>query len=192
MTTRSEYRNACFRAKKNVLADKQLPLIEEIKVLMEPHQHWSNFSVEWDIMINKDKQLSIITPESNYDYAHNTLLEASLLFRKDIPFDDFDDRQMNIVNIIDSLMLDGVMTWGNYNKVWGIALDPVTKQFSTLLYKETKNQLDVTDEMIKASMKDADGSAFTSPKTETVLEANPMDVAQQKAFEEFLAKKYAK
>lgn len=192
MVNRSEIRNACYRAKKGVAEERHQHLLDMVRPLLQPHQTFNNFPVVWDVMI-KDGSPIIVKPETDYNYIHNTLLEAALYHRQGIDFDSFNDRQMNIITIVDSLMLDGVMEWETYNKIWGVSIDPTIKQISTSLYKVADSQIEVTDEMIRSSMKDADGSALTniSPK-ETVLHTKPMDDATQKAFEEFLAKKYKK
>lgn len=189
MITRSDLRNACYRAKKGVAQDKHRPLLDMIEPLLDVHQRWENFPAVWDVMV-KDDEVKIITPETDYDYIHSTILEASLLDRKGISFDSFDDRQANIITIVQILMLDGIMTWENYNKVWGVKIDPELKQLQTVMYKVTPSQIEVTDEMIKASMKDADGNPLSEQQaTETELEVTPMSAEQKKEFEKFLAKK---
>lgn len=189
MITRSDLRNACYRAKKGVAQDKHRPLLDMIEPLLDVHQRWENFPAVWDVMVKGD-EVKIITPETDYDYIHSTILEASLLDRKGISFDSFDDRQANIITIVQILMLDGIMTWENYNKDWGVKIDPELKQLQTVMYKVKPSQIQVTDEMIKASMKDADGNPLSEQQaTETELEIKLMSAKQRKEFEKFLAEK---
>lgn len=189
MITRSEIRNACYRAKKGVVQESQQHLLDMVQPLLSEKQTWSNFPKEWDVMV-KGNEVKIIKPETDYDYIHNTLLEAALYDRQGLGFESFDDRQLNIISMVDMMMLDGIMSWSNYNKTWGVVLDPELKQLSTTLYNVKTTQIKVTDEMIVASMKDADGNPLTEQKvTETKLEMKPMDAAMSKAFEEFLSKK---
>jgi hypothetical protein len=186
MYSRSDVRHACFRAKKNAASEDNKKILAEVEKLLSPGQRWDNFTKIWDVLIDKIGQIVIIKPETNYDYIHSTCLEASLYTKKNLSFDDFSDRQKNIILTVETLMLEKLMTWENYNKNWGVELDPVTKIIKTKLYNAPSRQIEVTPEMITASMKDADGSPLSQP---TVLEAKPMSEEQKKAFEEFLAKK---
>lgn len=191
MYTRSELRHACFRAKKGAVTEKNQPLLDIIQPLLQVHQRWENFTKEWDILVTNSGEVKIIKPETNYEYVHNTLLEAALYAKQGIDFDSFDDRQMNIINQVEILMLDNIMKWANYNRVWGVEIDPELKTMRTKLYNVDPKQIEVTQEMITASMKDADGNPLSPPKEPNVLEMKPMTDEQNKAFEEFLAKKYA-
>lgn len=191
MYTRSELRHACFRAKKGAVTEKNQPLLDIIQPLLQVHQRWENFTKEWDILVTNSGEVKIIKPETNYEYVHNTLLEAALYAKQGIDFDSFDDRQMNIINQVEILMLDNIMKWANYNRVWGVEIDPELKTMQTKLYNVDPKQIEVTQEMIYASMKDADGNPLSPPKEPNVLEMKPMTDEQNKAFEEFLAKKYA-
>lgn len=191
MITRSDLRNACYRAKKGVAEEKHKPLLDMIEPLLQPHQRWENFPTTWDIMI-KGSDIKIVNAETDYDFIHSTLLEASLCDRRGIKFDSetFNDRQLNIITIVEVLMLDNVMTWSNYNKVWGVQIDPTIKQIQTTLYNYKSAQIEVTEDMIKASMKDADGTPLSEEHIkETVLEMKPMSAAVKKDFDKFLAKK---
>ena len=191
MYTRSELRHACYRAKKGVATEKNQLLLDLIKPLLQPHQRWENFSKVWDILVSKSGDIKVIKPETNYDYIHNTLLEASLYAKQGIDFDSFDDNQMNIIEQVEILMLDNIMSWKNYNRVWGVEIDPELKTLKTKLYNVDPGQIEVTQEMIEASKKDADGNPLSAQQEPNVLEMKPMSDAQSKAFEEFLAKKYA-
>jgi hypothetical protein len=153
------------------------------------HNHrWDNFAVVWDVMVTKDDQIKIVYPETNYDYIHSTLLKAALYNEMGRSFTDLDDRAYSLVMQVEQIMLDGIMTWENYNTVWGVEVDSATNSLRTRMYNVKSTQIEVTQEMIEASKKDADGSAFSEPQT-TVLEMTPMSEGQKKAFEEFLAKR---
>jgi hypothetical protein len=186
MYSRSDVRHACFRAKKNVASENNKIILQQVEKLLIPGQRWDNFTKVWDLLVDKTGKIVIIKPETDYDFVHSTCLEASLYFRKNMGFDDFSDRQRNIVLIVETLMLDNLMSWDNYGKAWGVEIEPVTNILKTKLYNVTSKQVEVTPEMITASMKDADGSPLSEPK---VLEAKPMTPEQKEAFEEFLARK---
>lgn len=190
MYSRSELRHACFRAKNKAVSEQQKPIIELIESLLEVGQRFENFTELWDILIAKNGDVKIIKPETDYDFIHSTLIEASLYTRQKISFDCFDDRQSSIISQVEALMLDNLMTWENYNKVWGVSLDPKLKTLSTKMYNVDPRQIQVTEEMIEASKKDADGSALSTPEP-NVLEMKTMTDEQSKEFEAFLAKKYS-
>lgn len=192
MYTRSELRHACFRAKKGAVLDKHQPLLDILQPLLKPYQQWKNFSTVWDILVGSSGEIKIVKPETNYDYIHSTLLEASLYAKQGVDFDSFDDRQMNVITQVQILMLDNIMNWKNYNKVWGVELDPELKVLKTKLYNIDPKQKAVTQEMIEASKKDADGTAMSLPPEPNVLEMRPMNEEQSRIFEQFLARQYAK
>ena len=190
MYTRSEIRHACYRAKNNALSEKNREILKQVEPLLQTHHRWDNFAEVWDVIIGKGGSIKIVYPETNSDYINTILLRAQLFVEMGKPFTDLDDRAFSLVNQVEQLMLEGVMTWENYNKTWGIEVDSQYKSLKTVLYNSKSSQIEVTDEMIEASKKDADGSAFTSNQTPNVLEAKPMEDHLQKMFEEFLAKKY--
>lgn len=189
MYSRSEIRHVCYRAKKNAVSNAQKPILDVIQGLLKEGQRFENFTVEWDVLVTKEGDVRIIKPETDYDYIHSTLIEASLYARQKVGFDCFDDRQRNIISQVENLMLDNIMSWDNYNRVWGVDLDPVLHTIKTRLYNIDPRQKEVTEDMIEASKKDADGSPLTIQQP-TVLDMKPMTDQQAKEFEAFLAKKY--
>jgi hypothetical protein len=191
MYTRSEIRHSCYRAKNGAATEKNRTILALVEPLLESHQRYENFAEVWDVIVTKNKEIKIVYPETDKDFIHSTLLKAQLYVEMGKSLEDMSDREYSLVMQIEQLMLEKVMTWENYNKVWGIVVDPSTNSIKTAMYNVPSNQIEVTAEMIEASKKDADGNPFT-PATlpTTVVEANPMDAAQKKAFEEFLAKKY--
>ena len=195
MYKRSELRYVCYRAKKGPLQSEDHKKIASlIEKELSYGQNWSNFTVHWDLLVDRSGKIRIIKPEHDYNFIHSTLLEASVYVKNKIDFDSFNDRQLNIINQVDAIMLENIMTWSNYNVVWGIELDTEKKQIKTRLYNVKPNQIAVTEEMIEASKKNADGSEFTeeSKVKETVLEAKPMTKEQQEQFESFLKRKELK
>jgi hypothetical protein len=189
MFKRSEIRHACYRAKKGLITESVQPILASVEPLLGPGQRWENFGKEWDVIITADKKLCIIKPETDYDFIHSTLVEAALYKRQGVDFDSFSDRQLSIINQVELLMLDGIMSWENYNKAWGVTIERDTNQLRTRQYNVKSTQIEVTEEMIQASKKDADGSVLTRQEP-NVLEAEPMSAEQKRMFEEFLAKKY--
>lgn len=160
MISKSELRHACFRAKNNSATEKNQIFLDMIKPLLKPGQTWENFATIWDLLIDKKQNIIIIKPEVDYNFIHNTCLTASIFSKKGIEF-EFSDRENNIISIVETIMLEGIMTWENYNNKWGIEVDTELKIIKTRLYTAPMNQYIVTDEMIEASKKDADGRPFT-------------------------------
>ena len=188
MYTRSEIRHSCYRAKNNAVTEKNRVILDLVEPLMQHNHRWDNFAEVWDVMVTKENQIKIVYPETNYDYIHSTLLKATLYNEMGRSFTDLDDRAYSLVVQVEQIMLDGIMTWENYNTVWGVEVDITTNSIRTRMYNTKSTQIEVTQEMIEASKKDADGSAFSVP-TSNVLETSPMSKEQQKDFEEFLAKR---
>lgn len=160
MVTRSELRHACFRAKKKSATEKNQQLLDIVSPLLSPGQTWDNFATIWDLLIDRSNNIVIIKPEVDYSFIHNTCLTASIFARKNLPF-EFTDREQNIISIVEAIMLEGIMSWENYNTVWGVEVDIELKVIKTRLYTASMNQYVVTNEMIEASKKDADGNPFT-------------------------------
>lgn len=190
MYSRSEVRHACYRAKNGLISEKNKPIIALVESLFKHNHRWDNFTTEWDIVVTKSKEIKIVKPEKDQNFIHKVLLKASLYDEMGKNFDDFDDRETNIVNQVELLLLEKIMSWKNYDKVWGVELDRNTNTLRTTMYNVKPSQLEVTQEMITASMKEADGSAFTGKdENTTVLDMKPMSDVEKKAFEEFLAKR---
>jgi len=190
MYKRSELRHSCFRAKKGTATEENKKVLESIEPLLKVGQTFKNFSDVWDILIDPKGKIVIIKPEVNYDYIHSTCIEASLYKKQGIDFDSFDDRQMNIITIVESQMLEGVTSWENYNRIWGVEVDKVLKFIKTKVFKATQLQIEVTEEMINASMKEE--VPVQVEETPVQLSAELMSQETKNAFEEFLAKKYKK
>lgn len=188
MLNKSELRNACYRAKKGVATSGHDALLAVVSPLLNETQCWDNFPKVWDIMLDRNGKVVIIKPETDYDYIHSTLLEAAMNAKANLSFDSFDDRQMNIISQVESLMLIGIMSWDNYNRAWGVGIDPSLKTISTKQYNIKSGQITVTPAMIEASKKDADGTALTEvvPK---VLLAKSMSDAEVTSFKQRLSKK---
>lgn len=177
MYKRSDIRYACTRAKnKNAAADHQ-PILNEVSKLLKSHQRWENFKTTWDLLVDKDNNIVIIDPETDRDFVHSTCLEYSFSIKNNIPA-SFTDRQNNIISIVDAMMLDGKMSWNNYNKTWGVEIDYETKMIKTKMYNIPSNQITVTPEMIKASMKEPEGIIEQDVVVLDVPELKPMSDTQ--------------
>jgi hypothetical protein len=190
MLSRSQIRHACYRAKNNAVTPSNQEAIALIQPLLNEGQNWSNFSTVWDVFIDKNNNIKIVKPETDRMFIEKTLIKLAAYEEMQKSFDSLDDRELNLVSQIEPMFLEGVMTWSNYGSVWGFSLASGTNLVSTFLYNIKPSQIEVTEEMIRGSIKDADGSPFSTPEdNKVVLEAKPMDEFQKAKFEEFLAKR---
>lgn len=194
MLTRSQIRHACYRAKNKVATDANKEILNQIEPLLLEGQNWDNFSNTWDIFVDRNGKVKIVHPERNASFIEKTLLKISTYFEIGMVLDHLTDREMNVYDQVNPLLLDGVMTWENYQKVWDATLDVNTNAIRTKLFNIKSNQIEVTPEMIEASKKDADGSVYTGENEikPVEVEMKPMNEKDKLAFNEFLAKKQNK
>jgi hypothetical protein len=110
-----------------------------------------DFPEEWDILVTRDNKLLFISPERDISYIQATCAEAKVLSKHGIGFEELNDRQLNIIQIVETAMLGGKMTWANYGDQWRVLLDVATGKIDTQLLNVQPGQLMITDEMIDAS-----------------------------------------
>jgi len=188
MVTKGNLRYACYRAKKGNITSDIMPLLESIEVKLEAHQRWENFSTEWDILVSDNNEIIIIKPETDYNFIHSTCLEANILSKREMSFSSFDERQRNIIKIIEASMLDELMSWETYNTSWGIEIDHTLKLIKTKLYNVESNQITVTEEMIEASKKEPTIVPLNAPDP-LVLEPTPMSEEEIASLKKMLKEK---
>lgn len=186
MYTRSQLRHACFRAKNNRLTEDNKKTLEVVSPLLAEHQTWSTFADKWDLITTKSGEIIIIKPESDYDYVHSTCIEARTLVRlgQEIAFSD--PRKENVIQVVENLMLDNMMSWSNYGEAWGVTIDVALKQIRTKLYHVEPTQIEVTQEMIDASRISDPAPLTQAPDTE--LLAEKMTPEQEKLFKNLISK----
>lgn len=162
-------RYTLFRMKNSnpVETPEATELYNTIDPLIPPGESWSTFSINWDVLFN-NSEIIIIKPETDYNYVHSTCVEYSVCIKNKVE-PDFDSRQLNIIKIVESTMLEGKMDWGSYNKVWGLTIDPDRNFIHTKLFSTAINV--VTDEMIANSAK-SDGSELSNIPSIPTTEIN--------------------
>lgn len=180
----SDLRHACYRARNDAVTEKNQMYLDLVEPLLNPNQTWDKFGKEWDLLLDGD-DIVIIKPETDYDYIHSTLLEAALLTRKGFALDEMSARQRNIIRIVDVLMLEGIMEWGNYNKDWGVEVDLELGNLRTKLYKTQPGQYDVTVEMIEASKIVPESTVYVGEEP-VVLEVNEEETVSKEEFERMM------
>lgn len=184
---RSEIRHALYRAKNGILADDKKHIYDMVEPKLPAPETWATFAKNWDIFY-KDGEITVIKPETDYDFIHTTCLEKSLHEKNGLVM-DATDRQLNTIQIVELNMLEGKMTWANYNKTWGVSVDHELKRVATRLFNTSVNE--VTEEMIKNSAP-SDGNAMTAiPEIPVVAvdEMVPMTDDEVVRFESFIKKK---
>lgn len=194
MLTRSQIRHACYRAKNKAATAANQEILNQVEPLLIEGQTWDNFSDIWDIFVNKGGEIKIVHPERDAKFIEKTLLKISTYFEIGKSLDSLTERELNVYAQVNPLLLDGVMTWENYQTVWSANLDSSTNAIRTKLFNVKSTQIEVTPEMIEASKKDADGSVYTGEHEikPVEVEMKPMSEKDKLAFSEFLAKKQNK
>lgn len=184
---RSEIRHALYRAKNGIFADSKKHIYDMVEPKIPANESWSTFAKSWDIFY-KNGEVTVIRPESDYDFIHTTCLEKALHVKNNIEM-DATDRQLNVIQIVELNMLEGKMTWPTYNKTWGVSVDRELKRVYTRLFTTFVNE--VTEDMIKASAP-SDGTAMTAlPEIPTVTldESVPMTPEEVEEFNISVQKK---
>ena len=121
--------------------------------------HMSDFATEWDIIVTKNKTVEFVKPERDINYIQSVCAEAKVYAKMGQKFEEnFDDRALNIITVIELAMLEGKMNWENYGTNWNVTLDVPTAQVSTRLLNVQPGQIEVTPEMIQASQNKRDAS----------------------------------
>lgn len=184
--TRSELRHACYRARKNAATEKNKEALALVEPLLTDKQTWSNFSTEWDLMVNTAGNIIIIQPELDSEFIKSTCLDIKLSVMKGLPLDELSDRQQNIKSIVESQMLDGLMDWTNYNSKWRVFVNKDVGMIETKLISQP-GQKPVTQEMIQGSMKTTNVTSIEKT-TIKVDEPKPMSAEEIAQFEALLAK----
>ena len=181
MVTRAELRHACFRMK-NKAQDKENE--ETVKCLdgkLNKTQTWDEFSITWDVLIDRKGEISVISPEADKDFIEKTCAERHFVEKHGTKV-EWTPRQENVLSIVEVHMLEGSMTWANYSESWGVYLDPELKRISTKLYT-SPTQTEVTPVMIEASKVSDDDKPLTPAKLEEVeLTASQMSPSALKEF----------
>ncbi len=184
---RSEIRHALYRAKNGIFADDKKHIYDMVEPKIPVNESWSTFAENWDIFY-KNGEVTVIRPETDYDFIHTTCLEKALHVKNNIEM-DATDRQLNTIQIVELNMLEGKMTWPTYNKTWGVSVDRELKRINTRLFTTFVNE--VTEDMIKASAP-SDGTAMTAlPEIPTVTldESVPMTPEEVEEFNTSVQKK---
>lgn len=176
MYSRSEIRHACFRAKNGALTDKNKKIVEIVKPLLKTHQRFDNFTTEWDILVTSGGAITIIKPEVDIDFIKATCLEKQFQVKYGVGT-EMTPRKQNIITIVEIMMLDGKMTWENFEEVWSVQVDLQLKTISTKLFI-SRTQIPVTEEMIQASKQSEDDSEHTG-KTVGVVELTPVVITKE-------------
>lgn len=134
------------------------------------HLDLQDFPEDWDILVTRDKKLLFINPERDISYVQATCAEAKVLSKHGIGFDDLNDRQLNIIQIVETAMLGGKMQWQNYGDHWRVILDVATGQIDTQLLNVQPGQKMVTDEMIQASEQPMKKDALSTESQQRIEE----------------------
>jgi len=180
--------------KNGVATDKNKEIAKVVEPLLKEGQTWSNFSTEWDIMLDLNKNIVVIKPELDEHYIHSTCLEKKLYEKKGLSDEEFDNRQRNIIDIVESVMLDGIMQWSNYNEVWQTRVNKENGVVETHLKKQVNTQKPVTEDMIQGSMRafpiaeNPERGVKQEAKVDSFSEMSPEEIEKFQAMLELMKK----
>jgi hypothetical protein len=174
MYSRSDIRHACFRAKNSALSEKNQKIIDIVVPLLGAHQRFDNFATVWDILVDVGGNIVVVNPETDIEFIRSTCLEKQFQVKYGVNT-PMDSRKQNIITIVDILMLDGKMTWENFEAVWGVGFDAQIKMIYTKMFVPT-TQKTVTEEMIQASKISKDDVAHTGESG--VIEITPTEMSE--------------
>jgi len=107
------------------------------------------FPNEWDVVVTRSGDVTFVEPERDLTYVQTTCSEAKVLSRLEQSFDTLNDRQMNIVKIVENAMLDGKMEWETYGDFWKVTLDVATGQIGTRMLNVDPGQIVLTKQQIE-------------------------------------------
>ena len=184
MLTRSKVRGICARmrvgAEPPVGSDN---LIEQILPLIPMGENWSTYKKGWDISVDRNEKIYVFKPESDIDFIRSVCAEAKMKFKYEGTVNFDDNRSQNIVDIIESSMLDNLMNWNNYNETWNVEIDQETKHIKTKYFKTIQNI--VTPKMISESV-NSDGSAMSEDIAPPVVQLEMQPVSELSDLEKAL------
>lgn len=157
MYTRKQIRYSIARCRQPGEHPEQYQKIFDfVKEFIPAGYDLDDFPEEWDVMVSRNGEVVIVEPERDIGYIQSTCAEAKVLSKHGINFDDLNDRQLNIVRIVETSMLEGLMDWTNYGDKWRVTLDTATGSIGTQMIKTPLGQKAVTDEMIEKSSQAVD------------------------------------
>lgn len=181
MYTRSEVRQACFKAKSGSISESQLKIYDGVKSLFQAHHKIENFPKEWDVAVDRSGKIHLITPEIDRDFVTSVCAEARLKTQHKLPW-EWNTREQNVIDIIETELLEGVTGWENYNQKWSVEIDIELKRIKTKLLNVTPSQTfpEPAIEVVKE---------VPPPLNFNVEKFTPMSASEQALFDEFLEKK---
>lgn len=178
---RSELRHVLYRAKNGMFSESKEHIYNMVEPLIPLNESWKTFANNWDVFY-KDGVVTVIKPETDYEFIHATCLERSFCAKNAIEM-DASSRQLNALQIVELNMLENKMKWETYNITWGVGVDHVLKRINTRLFATSINK--VTPEMIANSAK-SDGAAMSEMPTISSIslsQPTPMTDAEIEQFD---------
>lgn len=183
MLKRSDVRNACFRAKVGDWRESQKEIQDTILSLRPPYATWDNFTTEWDVTVSKSGEIVVIKPEVNADYIFKVCSDASMKSKNKLPW-EWSNREKNIIDIVESEMLDNITSWDNFFDVWTTEVDIVLKRIHVKLLNKPLGQRQI--EVHEYEPKPVEEPILKPDVNE--LNFEPMTEEEIKTFEKMLKK----
>lgn len=164
---RADVRLVGYRKKSNLEYPERFKKeYEELQKVKLSTDKWEDFSILWDVFVNKDKVVRIV-PELDYNYVNTTCIEIKTKISLGISEEEIEktlnDRQLNIYNIVNLHYLGDTVDWNTYNLEWGIKIDHDSNRME-VYSKKTDNQI------IKPVKKDSEKDILSKKIKEILME----------------------
>jgi len=156
-------------------------MIAEVEAIKPKWALWDIFATSWDICIDQAGELHFITPETDINFVLQVCNDARMRARKGYPW-EWNARELNVISILESEMLEGITSWENFNDVWYVELDRELKRISIKQLKRPAGQRDIRpEEYAPVEFTDAETA---DPNT---IEGNVMSDEEVAEFRKLLA-----
>lgn len=143
---RSKVRYNCFcKRKGNEAPDQDIVSVIEKQL---GKFTWSGFTDEWDVAVFPD-QIKVIPNVRDINRVIEVCTYAHIASKNNIKFDQLNDSDTAVVQMIESQFLEGKMTWDNFMQAWGVRWVPERRRIESYLLNVPSGQIEVTPELIQ-------------------------------------------
>lgn len=150
--TRYELRNTAY-ALRNGKRAKYPEVVEVLEPLLEEKGwNWAGFPEVWDVVQLKG-EVKVIAAIRNLPEAEAVCAQKQMAEKLGAD-PDFGDREIAVVESIETQFLDGIMDWTNYRSEWGVVKDDVGRIITKLLKRKPAQKLEVTQDVIDQKLKE--------------------------------------
>ena len=153
---RSKVRYNCFCKRKGNEAPDQA-VVQEIEKQLGKFK-WESFTEDWDVVVFPDK-IKVIPNIKDISRVMEVCTYAHIASKNNIKFDQLNDSDMAVVQMIESQFLDGKMDWNNFMQSWSVRWVPDRQRVETYLLNVPTGQIEITPELIQTVLERGSASA---------------------------------